>query len=246
MSIEIVRPSIFSSLGFVVAGMSTALGGVSRPPLGLNLSYRVGDEPSAVEINRGLFFDTLGVHPRELAFPHQVHSATIRHAADAGEYHACDALVTSARNVALVVTVADCVPILLVDPVHGIAAAVHAGWRGSAERIAEETIRELRSKQGVHPADIRAWIGPSAGPCCYAVGEDVARRFPSTAAAEREGRWYVDLKAENERQLTEAGVPQEQIERSQACTICDRRFHSHRRDGAQSGRMMAVLMLRDQ
>jgi YfiH family protein len=146
-----------------------------------------------------------------------------------------DALLTSAPGVIVSVRTADCFPILLADPVHRAVAAVHAGWRGTASGIVEEALRRMCDEFGTTPVDISAAIGPGIGACCYQVGEEVARRFGKQSP----GR--LDLAAENLRQLTQAGVPRAHIDVIGACTFCDARFHSWRRDGECAGRMISYI-----
>ena len=208
----------------------------------MNLSYKVGDDPVTVQKNRAVFFSDLRVSEQQLANPHQVHSASVRTVTLPGEYEACDALITNRVGVALGVTIADCVPILLFDPVRKAIGIVHAGWRGTSQEIAVQTIEQMRKDFGVEPAHIRVFIGPSAGACCYEVGEDVAVKFKNKIVSFKTKRTFVDLKKENAAQFVCQGVNTKNIEVSRHCTICESGlFHSFRRDGATSGRMMAVI-----
>ena len=240
-----LRPVLFQEFPEIVAAMSTRQGGVPGSPFGMNLSYRVGDDPSRVHENRAAFFGSLGIPLDRLAIPSQVHSATVRDVDRAGEYPECDALLTGTRDVALCVTVADCVPILLYAPARGVIGAVHAGWRGTSAGILALAVERMRELFQVDPSDLRAWLGPSAAVCCYTVGEDVASQFDPRFVA-RDGRGVVlDLKSANRHLLLSAGVKPERIEVSPACTITEsNRFHSYRRDREASGRMMAVIALR--
>lgn len=239
-----IRPRIFPSQPAVLAAVSTRNGGVSPAPLGMNLSFRVGDRQENVRRNREIFFGSLGIGTAELAIPGQVHGTRVLRAVDPGTYPECDALVTVAARVFLCVSVADCVPVLLCDPDVPAVAAVHAGWRGTVGRILEGTVRKMEDDFGAEPRRFRAYIGPSASTCCYTVGEDVALRFDRRFVRRSGGRFIVDLKRANYQQLLDAGVSVRRIEVSRACTISDaRRFHSFRRDGKRSGRMIAVIGL---
>jgi hypothetical protein len=210
----------------------------------MNLSLNVGDDPRNVHSNRELFFGTLGIRAEELAIPGQVHSDTVRRVDVPGVYPETDALVTDVRRLFLCVTVADCVPILLFDPVRRVVAAIHAGWRGTAGTIAARAVRLMMDDFGVDPANLLGFIGPSADTCCYEVGPDVASRFPERFVSDREGSLRVDLKSANLSQLIDLGVPPENIETSSLCTISEETLlHSYRRDGVASGRMMAVIGL---
>ena len=239
--IRIERPAMCAGYPQLRAGVSTRMGGVSAGRFGLNLSYRVGDDPDHVTENRRRFFRAVGLPEACVAFPTQVHSAHVAHVLAPGAHDSCDALVTSRPEIALAVTVADCVPVLLFDPRTGSKGAVHAGWRGSAVAITRRTVDELHRLFDVEPADLIAFIGHAAGPCCYEVGPEVAGRFREEVRSVRDGRVYVDLKEENRRQLIEAGLRTDRVEVNGRCTICDNALHSHRRDGQKSGRMIAVI-----
>lgn len=148
-----------------------------------------------------------------------------------------DALLTGEPGVTVSVRTADCFPVLLVDMHHHVVAAVHAGWRGTAEGVVVAALRQMRAEFGTNADDISAAIGPGIGACCYEVGEEVARRFGLAQA----GR--VDLAAENQRQLMHAGVPRESISLAGVCTFCDPRFYSWRRDRERAGRMISYIRL---
>ncbi len=157
---------------------------------------------------------------------------------DAGEG---DILVTASRGVALAVQTADCVPLLLAGDV--AIAAVHAGWRGSLLDVAGAAARAL-SKLGAPPENLRAWMGPTIGLCCYKVGEEVAERFAGDFLRNsHDGGFRLDLAAVNRSQLEAAGVAPENISIHPACTMCGgERFASYRRDGAAAGRMIALIV----
>ena len=197
-----------------------------------------------------------------LAFPSPVFTAT------------GDALLTSKKGLLLAVQTADCVPILLVDTTHRAVAAVHAGWRGTLKRIAVKTLGRMCMAFGTKPDQVTAVLGPAIGRCCYEVGPEVARAFASQFAratdwfdpfeTEEEPnplQWLsmmppghppppkksqLDLIASNTWQLTEAGVPASKIIASPLCTSCrtDMLF-SYRREGAGTGRLMAVVGIRN-
>jgi hypothetical protein len=208
----------------------------------MNLSFNVGDDPANVLSNRKLFFGGLGIRFDELAIPGQVHSARIRAVTAAGSYPETDALLTSTPRVFLCVTFADCVPILLHDPVRKTVAAVHAGWRGTASGIAAGAVKQLGEEYGTRPQDLIGFLGPAAADCCYSVGEEVSARFDQRFVRRINGQPFLDLKGANLAQLADAGVDPRRFEVNPHCTISEHRmFHSHRRDGSKSGRMMAVI-----
>lgn len=237
-----IRPSVFPAR--VIAGVSTRQGGVSPSPMGMNLSYRVGDDPVNVATNRRIFFGTLGIPLERLAIPGQVHGDTVERVEVPGDYPETDGVVCRNPGIFLCVSVADCVPILLHDPRTGACGAIHAGWKGTAMGILSKAIRSLVTAYDVRAADLLAYIGPSASECCYAVGGDVARKFSPAHVFKREGRLHVDLKQANRQQLLDSGLLPQRIETCPFCTISDSTlFHSHRRDGTKSGRMMGVIGL---
>ena len=240
-----LAPNQLKAFPAVCCAVSTRSGGVSPEPLGMNLSFNVGDAPANVEENRRRFFGSLQIPPDRLAIPRQCHSATIKLADIPGNYDATDGLITDKMNVWLVVSVADCTPVFVFDPSKNVVAALHAGWRGSSAGIVGLGIGMMGTVFGSKPPDLYAYIGPSAGSCCYEVGSEVAGLFTEEIVSKRNGSFFVDLKKENRRQLLESGVPGSHIEMSEYCTICTGHlFHSYRRDRERSGRMMGVIGLR--
>lgn len=158
-------------------------------------------------------------------------------AACAGE---CDVLVTDRAGEALVVQTADCVPILLAAP--GAVGAAHAGWRGTAKNVAREAVAAL-ARLGTDPSALRAWLGPSIGPCCYEIGGEVAAQFAGDfVRAGCGGGYRLDLAAVNVTQLAAAGIPRDAIAVHPACTLCGGEgYASYRRDGSRAGRMIALV-----
>jgi YfiH family protein len=241
----VILPNIFSGYPEVRAGMSTKLGSRNRTGFEMNLSYKVGDDPATVEMNRKSFFSLFGISINELAIPLQSHSGNVRKVDVPGEYDECDALITNASGVALVITVADCVPILLFDPIKHAIGVVHAGWRGTANVIVKRAIEKMRGEFQTNAKDILAFIGPSAGVCCYQVNTDVAVKFDNKIVPYSKTKIFIDLKKENASQLKQLGVVASNLEISTHCTICEKQlFHSYRRDGKKAGRMMAVICLK--
>jgi polyphenol oxidase len=242
---NLIKPRIFDFNPNVVSGVSTIKGGVSPEPLGLNLSYKVNDSPENVEKNRLIYFGQLGIDLTSLAIPGQVHGDNLLIVNNPGNYPNYDALITQKANLFLVITIADCIPILIYDKGNNTVAAVHAGWRGSEKQIVFNTIKKMISTFNTQSTDLYAYLGPSAHDCCYEVGNDVAERFGAKylrVSASNSPR--LDLGSVNYDLLATAGVPENQIEISSYCTICNPLFHSYRRDGEFSGRMMAVIGLR--
>ncbi len=240
----VILPKIYSGISKVRAGMSTRIGNESDTAFGVNLSFNVGDDPTRVRRNRKKFFAQIGISEHDLAIPLQCHSNNILKVDTRGEYEKCDALITNTAQVALAVTIADCVPILLFDPINKAVGAVHAGWRGTIGSIAKRAVEKMKAEYRTDPAQMLAYIGPSAGACCYEVDEEVAVIFGNKVVPYPKKKIFLDLKKENMLQLMQLGVLTNNIEVSSSCTICERKlFHSFRRDGRKAGRMMAVICM---
>jgi YfiH family protein len=163
----------------------------------------------------------------------------------------CDALVTNLPGIPLLVRVADCVPIVLYDPVRGVVAAVHAGWKGTLAGIASGAVSEMAARYGCRPGDVLAGIGPSIGACCFEVDEDVADLF--RAGFNGAGRCMmmncrattIDLPEANRLQLLESGLRPDNIEAAGLCTSCRSDvFFSHRGEQGKTGRFGLFAGLR--
>jgi YfiH family protein len=207
------------------------------------MSFNVGDDEKNVHQNRQIFYDAVKVSKNSIAFPRQVHSDIIKIIKEPGIYQDCDALITDQKNIYLAISVADCVPIFLYDKANKIVSAIHSGWQGSSKKIVTKTLDIMVSKLNTHPENIYAHIGYSAGVCCYEVGKDVADYFDTKFALPiNSGKYLLDLKKFNRSLLLSSGIPDDQIETSEFCTICYPNFlHSYRRDGIKSGRMMGLI-----
>jgi hypothetical protein len=228
--------------------MSTRQGGEEGSLFGFNLGHALGDDEQRVEANRRRFFLQLGLDPENVAFQQQIHETNITSVHEGGLLPSSDALVTRTPMLGLTVSAADCVPILLYAPGENTVAAIHAGWRGTMQKIAAKTLLHLREHHAIDPESTYAFIAPAAGPCCYEVGEEVAKHFPEDCIDRTaSGAFHLDLKRANRLQLLDAGIPGENIEESGHCTICKPSiFHSHRRDGQYAGRMLAVIAMKEQ
>lgn len=239
---EIVTSKIFDRFPGLVFGMSTVDGGVSHEKFGLNLSYHVGDAVENVEENRKRFFSSLGILERDIAFTLQTHSNRVVVVKAPGLYPDSDALITRNKGLFLAVSAADCTPVMFFDPDSGTIGGIHAGWRGTALRIVENSLHTAMKNFSIDSSNLYVFIGPSAGECCYEVGEDVAHRFPSECVRPLStAKYLLDVKKANYLQLLECGVQGERIEVHPDCSIHNQKYHSHRRDGLRSGRMMAVI-----
>lgn len=156
-----------------------------------------------------------------------------------------DASVTGQPGTLLAIETADCLPVLIVDPIRRRVAAAHAGWRGTAARVTQSAVRAVLDA-GSDAADLLVALGPSIGPCCYEVGPEVEGAFgPSGAGffvAGTAGRKHLDVAAANRAQLDEVGIAASHIDSVNHCTKCrEDLFFSYRRDGGSAGRMISVV-----
>lgn len=233
---------------------TTRVGGYSSGILnGLNLGYTVGDNPQNVTRNVHILGKALDFKDSKIVFPKQTHSANI------GIVHSekdifpdTDALITNIPGVCIAVRTADCVPVLLYDPIQKAIAAIHSGWKGTVQKIAKKTIQLMKQEYGSNPADLIAGIGPSIGPEVYEVGQDVIERFQKEfefdtlfAPKQNSDKALLNLWIANEQILIEAGIPKDHIEIAEMCTYSNSElFYSARRDGQKSGRLATGIMLR--
>lgn len=242
----VCRP--LENAGFLNAFSSRA-GGVSPLPANaLNLSYP-GDDPANVEENRRRFLRAAGLPSCPIVTARQTHSTIVIEAgAPLSPEPEGDAVISKTAGIYVGVKTADCVPILLGDPVTGLAAAVHAGWRGAAGNIAREAVAAL-SSAGARAPDLIAAIGPAACGRCLEIGADVAERFLAIGAAAvmttSGRRTTLDVAALCARQLEDAGVLAPNVHRTDLCTMHEEGvFFSHRRDatnGVSVGRQLSIV-----
>jgi YfiH family protein len=221
-------------------------GGRSASPYdSFNLGGHVGDDPVAVAANRARLAGELGVAEAQLVWMTQVHGTGVAIVEDAEENPVADvdALVTATPGLVLCVLVADCVPVLLADPVAGVVAAVHAGREGVRRGVVPAALAAM-TRLGAHPADVEALLGPAVCGLDYevpaAMQAEVARVAHASAVRTRQGTPGLDLRAGIAEVLRGAGV--RQVVHDPRCTVEDPRLFSHRRDGV-TGRQAGVVWL---
>lgn len=252
----------FRAAGGVAHGFSTRLGGVSEGIFAsLNLGTARGDEPERVRENYRRFCTAVGADVTRLVTTSQVHGDVIRRAAQADvkqdlfapNGYECDGLITDEPGLALTIYSADCIPVLLYDPVKRVIAAVHAGWRGTAQDIAGKAARKMQQEYGCLPEHILAAIGPGISQCCFETHSDVPDAMADALGdlvkphilCLKNGKFNVDLKGINAALLTRAGVSADHIEISADCTAClHETYWSHRVTQGQRGSMAAMIQLR--
>lgn len=245
---------------------STRIGGVSQLPhtKGLNLAYGLGDEIEIVRQNVTILADAVGIDAKNIISVPQVHSNEVRRVsmADAGmgvfcdATFSCDGYVTDEVDLPIGVKTADCVPILLEarDECDNVIAvsAIHAGWRGTSLKIAEEGVKKLCSL-GASPQNIYAAIGPSIDECCYEVGSDFVNKMAEKLGRNYEnkfikqkknGSFYANLKGMNVDILLSCGVPRQNIDVCPLCTSCNPDlFYSHRRQKGIRGSHLNLISM---
>lgn len=226
---------------------STRIGGVSKPPYdSLNLGIYTKDDRDSVDTNFKRIFNTFGMNYDGLTYLKQSHGNRI-YRVNQENYKSIiesdgDALVTDTPGIAIGVFTADCVPILVYDRERNVIAAVHAGWKGTVKGILKDTIRYMTGEMGCSIENIICAIGPSIGPCCFEIKDNVANEL--RYVNKRDDKLFGDLWEENRMQLIEIGVKEENISLSKICTMCNKdKLYSFRRDQDPCGRMGAFIQL---
>jgi YfiH family protein len=192
--------------------------------------------------------------------PHQVHRAdvacidasffTLTYAERKAKLEGIDAVMTNLQGVCIGVSTADCIPILLFDQQKQVVAAVHAGWRGTVQRIAKKAVEVMEATYGSSPSDLLAQIGPGIHLESFEVGDEVYQAFENAgfdmnSISKKYEKWHIDLPECNRLQLISAGVPETQISVSPVCTYMQSdTYFSARRLGIESGRIFTGIILR--
>jgi YfiH family protein len=235
----------------LVHGFFGRSGGRSRPPYAsLNLSYDNGDDAGIVTRNWCDLKQSIGLHDLTVVTAKQVHGDEILKVSSATGRSAgtADGLMTDAPNVFVGVMAADCVPLLFLEPKRKVVAAVHAGWRGTAAGIAATAIARMTEEYGIDLTALHVAMGPSIGPCCYQVGNEVAEQIGANWEEAVRSAWrpegakgWLDLRAVNEAQLVALGVPQPQIRQLGVCTACNvEDFFSYRKEGKTGSQLSFI------
>jgi polyphenol oxidase len=240
----------FESLPWVRHGFSTRHGGAYGS---LNLQDTSWDSPDRVQENKIRFLSALQMNASSLITMHQVHSSRvhiIEELVDQRNRLEGDALITQVENAALAIKTADCLPVLIADPVHKAIGAVHSGWRGTLSRILPNTIQEMQRAFGSDPAELLVAVGPGIRACCFEVGAEVVHQFEENypdsqivqPIPERPEKYRIDLCKILQIQMDASGIPQQNRNDLGICTCCNTQdFFSYRAEGSASGRMMALI-----
>lgn len=255
----------------LTAGFTGRDGGISEAPwASLNMGLHVGDQDEHVITNRQILTEAIGWPFDTWTCAEQVHGNRVFQVteADRGKGRAslddviadCDAIMTDVPDVMLASFYADCVPLYFYDPEHQAVALAHAGWKGTVQQIAAETIHAMAQAYGSNPQTLVAAIGPSIGSCCYEVDGIVISKVEqlidelnlSGETAETmmklsdNGKGNLNLKEINRQIMIKAGILPIHIEITQWCTGCRRDlFYSHRKEGGLTGRMASWIGIRE-
>ena len=245
----------------VTAFSSTRRGGYSEGNYGeFNINRYCGDKPQTIAQNREALCGLLGISDDHLLMPHQVHltevvaidEAFLNLSADEQQQRleGVDALMTNVSNVCIGVSTADCIPVLLFDAEHHAVCAIHAGWRGTVQRIVEVAVDKMTKVYHSNPQKMVAQIGPGISLDSFEVGDEVYEAFEKagfemTAISRHNEKWHSDLPMCNRLQLEAVGVPSHQISVASDCTFKKPdTWFSARRLGISSGRIFTGILLK--
>lgn len=242
-------------------GISTRLGGQSLAPFdSLNLGLHVGDDAETVWKNRQAFCHAVGLSAKKIVTAEQVHGDRVKEIflqdAGRGAQHyseaikGTDALITNVPDLPLMLFFADCVPVLIFDPIGKAIGISHAGWKGTVAKIGQKTVLAMQEQYSTNPADCLVAIGPSIGPCCYEVDAYVIEKLQAnfenwkTLVTLKDEHWQFNLWEANRQQLIEIGITESNISVSGICTACNTQiFYSHRAEAGNTGRLGAIISL---
>lgn len=238
----------------LISVISTRIGGVSLKPYHeLNVSYHVGDDHKRVTENRKIFCKAIGIELDSLVLAQQAHSDKImvvdESHAGCGVYDYesglpnTDAIITNSNSIAIGILTADCVPVMLFDPIKKVIGVAHAGWKGSLLKIAEKTVLKMKEVYGTKPSDCLSALGPCIGKCCYEVSNNIIEQFKNSFGYEsKNDENKLDLLQIIKMQLIDIGV--KDISSMELCTACNLNlFYSHRAENGHTGRMISLLKL---
>lgn len=241
---------------------TTRHGGVSHGFFSsMNLGFNRGDDNELVQQNYSILANALKLNKEDFVLSKQVHGDCIIQvtSADRGngliypqKFDGVDGFITNEKQLPLILFFADCVPLFFYDPVNHCIGLCHAGWKGTVQQIGPKTIEAMGTAFGSKPENILVGIGPSIGPCCYEVSEDVKKEFDlsfndviiASVIQPHNDKYLIDLWKANEMSLLSCGVLTEHIEISGLCTQChSSTFFSHRVMGVQRGSQVGVMSL---
>lgn len=245
----------------LAAGVTTRNGGISRAPFNsMNLGFNTEDQRYNVEGNLATLSHAFGITQHQLLMVKQVHGSDIV-IVDHKNYDVshfqdveADAIITNQPELMLGITVADCYPVMVFDPQHRVAAAIHVGWRGAAYGIIADSIDSMQREFNCVPENMYVAVGPGISKAHYTVGKEVRDAFRSSTgggnwkeiAEEIDlGQWHLDLRHSITLQLKQAGINMSRCDICELCTFKNKdTLFSYRRDNGQTGRQMGYIMFR--
>ena len=216
---------------------------LNNPYLTAVISKR--DRNYAIKNNRVKFIESLKINSETIIFPQQVHSNNVKIIDKVKIYKETDGLLSLSSNLGIGILVADCVPVFLYATKSNHYGLIHSGWRGSANLITTNAIKKLIDL-GNYPSEIKAVLGPSIGKCCFDIGRDVVQYFSQeNLFLEKGAKYKLDLKNEIFSELINLGLTVKNIYLDSHCTFCnEEKFFSYRREGINSGRMVAIMKVK--
>ena len=224
---------------------STRWGGISiQPYSSLNLGAFTNDHKEAVQRNKEILYSDLGINGDQIASSFQCHGNEVLNVIEPGYYEGFDALITNKKDIFLQILVADCTPILLFDPQNEVVAAIHAGWRGTANNIVQNTLEKMKDVFNTNPSDCFAYVGTCISQPFFEVDEDAALYFDQEFYVfdKEKNKYFIDLKTCNVRALSDAGLMKNRIAVSPFCTVKDNDlFFSHRHEKGKTGRFGVII-----
>lgn len=219
-----------------------------------NLAFTNIKVDMASKEDRKSICEALKMNFENLTNNKQTHSdiVNIVNKEDIGKIKEGDALVTNLKNTPLLIFVADCVPIAIMDPDKEAVSLCHAGWRGTYSEIAKNAIEDMEKLYNTNPSDLVCVLGPSIGPCCYEVSKDLIEKFNTIITNKdekfyiiKEDKYYLDLWKVNELVLKSCGVKEENIINLNICTSCNSdKFHSYRKHDQTTKRLGMILEIK--
>ncbi len=242
MNIQLFKPEIFPH-SKIISGV-TQRNIEAFPPHGFSVHPADIYSPETAEHHLNLLATKLNSEALYFKCNKQTHGdriAVMNYDTKPGE---ADGIITLEKQLFIFVKLADCTGILIYDPQNEIIAAVHSGWKGTSLNISGKCIRKLKDEFHSSPSELLVYISPAASGSNYEIGQDVAEMFPGFVIPNGNGRYLFDNRNKIFSQLIQEGVKPENIEKSDICSIADKRCHSFRRDRENSGRMAAFIAMK--
>ncbi len=259
--IKIFQSSDPAMTKLVTHGFCTRLGGVSQGSFrSLNLDTKRGDSRDNVVRNREILTRALGIDSEKLFLANQVHGDQVFILNENPEkryfshtHLDYDAIITSHVGIPIGVLTADCLPVIMLDPIKKVVAVVHSGWRGTCLNIVGNAVNKFKKEFGCDPKDIIASIGPCIAKCCYEVDIKVIRSIKNSSPNWKDfieplktNRYLLDLVGLNIEQLVLSGLDPAHIRKTDLCTSCNPElFFSHRAFRKKTGRQLNFVQLNE-